>query len=274
MRYIQSGSGIESFLPKEILYLFLCGFPRLRNFCPSSCTAQAPRREQGHLGGCTREEKRPQRFPGLVMRYPRILFAPPGHGLATTGCSSEAIDMTASSWNRERGRQQVYENFLLITPGTPIWLPQLDFLTNPCSSAAVVQAGVSMRRHNTPPRKLAGMPASSQCSTSPVTGCTKTAPPSPGPGSGTLDTQPEESVATRASKSRKTTVMALPAERDPGLSMFMLRLLAGQGNDRAPPAERSRIRMPSASTRWLVVTGTAGLCSDPFPTGVTCSAQF
>jgi hypothetical protein len=33
MRYIQSGSGIESFLPKEILCLFLCGFPRLRNFC-------------------------------------------------------------------------------------------------------------------------------------------------------------------------------------------------------------------------------------------------
>src|SRR5262249_21480343 len=159
----------------------------------------------------------------------------------------------------------------VITPGTPIWLPQLDFLTNPCSSAAVVQAGVSMRRHNTPPRKLAGMPASSQCLTSPVTGCTKTAPPSPGPGSGTLDTQPEESVATRASKSRKTTVMALPAERDPGLSMCMLRLLAGQANDRAPPAERSRIRMPSASTRWLVVIGTAGLCSDPFPTGVTCS---
>src|SRR5215468_5513084 len=118
---------------------------------------------------------------------------------------------------------------------------QLDFLTNPCSSAAVVQAGVSMRRHKTPPRKLAGMPASSQCLTSPVTGCTKTAPPSPGPGSGTLDTQPEESVATRASKSRKTTGMALPAERDPGLSMFMLRLLSGQANDRAPPVERSRI---------------------------------
>src|SRR5262250_2657473 len=33
MSYIQSGSGIESFLPKEILCLFLCGFPRLRNFC-------------------------------------------------------------------------------------------------------------------------------------------------------------------------------------------------------------------------------------------------
>jgi hypothetical protein len=110
---------------------------------------------------------------------------------------------------------------------------QLDFLTNPCSSAAVVQSGVSMRRHNTPPRKLAGMPASSQCLTSPVTGCTKTAPPSPGPGSGTLGTQPEESVATRASKRRKTTVMSLPAERDPGLAVFMRRLLSGQANDRA-----------------------------------------
>jgi hypothetical protein len=27
MRYIQRGSGIESFLPKEILCLFLCAFP-------------------------------------------------------------------------------------------------------------------------------------------------------------------------------------------------------------------------------------------------------
>ena len=132
-----------------------------------------------------------------------------------------------------------------IVPKTPAnnvpggaWVPQLDFLTNPCSSAAVVQSGVSMRRHNTPPRKLAGMPASSQCLTSPVTGCTKTDPPSPGPGSGTLGTQPEESVATRASKSRKTTVMSLPAERDPGLSVFMLRLLSGQANRFPVPLEK------------------------------------
>jgi hypothetical protein len=34
MRYIQSGSGLESHLPSESLCLFLCGFPRLRNFCP------------------------------------------------------------------------------------------------------------------------------------------------------------------------------------------------------------------------------------------------
>jgi hypothetical protein len=33
MRYIQSGSGIESFLPKEILCLFLCGVPPLRISC-------------------------------------------------------------------------------------------------------------------------------------------------------------------------------------------------------------------------------------------------
>ena len=33
--------------------------PRLT---PRRCTAQAPRREQGHPGGRTREEKRPQRF--------------------------------------------------------------------------------------------------------------------------------------------------------------------------------------------------------------------
>ena len=38
MRYIQSGSGIESFLPKEILCLFLCSFPRLRNFCQRNIT--------------------------------------------------------------------------------------------------------------------------------------------------------------------------------------------------------------------------------------------
>src|SRR5215467_2840315 len=138
-----------------------------------------------------------------------------------------------SSFNQRIARllmSHAQHDMTVITPGTPIWLPQLDFLTNPCSSAAVVQAGVSMRRHNTPPRKLAGMPASSQCLTSPVTGCTKTDPPSPGPGSGTLGTQPEESVATRASKSRKTPVMSLPAERDPGLSVFMLRLLSGQAN--------------------------------------------
>jgi hypothetical protein len=33
MRYIQSGSGIESFLPKESLCLYFCAFPPLRNFC-------------------------------------------------------------------------------------------------------------------------------------------------------------------------------------------------------------------------------------------------
>src|SRR3954467_12322329 len=33
MRYIQSGSGIESYLPKEILCLFLCRVPPLRISC-------------------------------------------------------------------------------------------------------------------------------------------------------------------------------------------------------------------------------------------------
>src|SRR5262249_51461018 len=33
MRYIHSGSGIESYLPKEILCLFLCGLPPLRISC-------------------------------------------------------------------------------------------------------------------------------------------------------------------------------------------------------------------------------------------------
>src|SRR3954466_10958842 len=40
MRYIQSGSGIESYLPKEILCLFLCRVPPLRISCTtleSSC---------------------------------------------------------------------------------------------------------------------------------------------------------------------------------------------------------------------------------------------
>src|SRR5262249_47428540 len=108
-----------------------------------------------------------------------------------------------------------------------------------------------MRRHNTPPRKLAGMPASSQCLTSPVTGCTKTDPPSPGPGSGTLGTQPEESVATKASKSRKTTVMSLPAERDPGLSVFMLRLLVCYVVGQYPP------RSSMSSSTWRVLSGYA-----------------
>src|SRR6516164_4069316 len=33
MRYIHSGSGIESHLPSESLCLFLCGGPRLRIYC-------------------------------------------------------------------------------------------------------------------------------------------------------------------------------------------------------------------------------------------------
>src|SRR5215467_7555616 len=39
MRYIQSGSGIESSLPQEILCLFLCGVPPLR----ISCTKHSPK---------------------------------------------------------------------------------------------------------------------------------------------------------------------------------------------------------------------------------------
>jgi hypothetical protein len=33
VRYVQSGLGIESYLPYKILCLYFCGFPRLRNFC-------------------------------------------------------------------------------------------------------------------------------------------------------------------------------------------------------------------------------------------------
>src|SRR5262249_18176747 len=36
-----------------------------------------------------------------------VLFSSPGHGLAPTGCSSEALDRTAYERNRERGRQEV-----------------------------------------------------------------------------------------------------------------------------------------------------------------------
>jgi hypothetical protein len=35
MRYIQSGSGIESYLPYKILCLYFWGSPPLRNFCYS-----------------------------------------------------------------------------------------------------------------------------------------------------------------------------------------------------------------------------------------------
>jgi Rhodopirellula transposase DDE domain len=33
MRYVQSGLGIDPYLPYKILCLYFCGFPRLRNFC-------------------------------------------------------------------------------------------------------------------------------------------------------------------------------------------------------------------------------------------------
>src|SRR5262245_23387911 len=44
MRYIQSGSGIESFLPKEILCLFLCGVPPLRISCQGGCSQRSLRK--------------------------------------------------------------------------------------------------------------------------------------------------------------------------------------------------------------------------------------
>src|ERR671936_254795 len=43
MRDIQSGSGIESYLPKEILCLFLCGIPLLRISCPNIVQLQMSR---------------------------------------------------------------------------------------------------------------------------------------------------------------------------------------------------------------------------------------
>jgi hypothetical protein len=55
-----------------------------------------------HTGGATTPS--PHRATGGAAHPPR-LFSPPGHGLATPGCSSEALDMTAYERNRERGRQ-------------------------------------------------------------------------------------------------------------------------------------------------------------------------
>src|SRR6516164_87566 len=43
MRYIHSGSGRESYLPKEILCLFLCGLPPRRISC--LMTEEAPQRD-------------------------------------------------------------------------------------------------------------------------------------------------------------------------------------------------------------------------------------
>src|SRR5262245_55226718 len=65
----------------------------------SGTTPRAGTPRWPHTGGET-----PHRFIFLVMRCPPLLFSPPGHGLATTGCSSEVIDMTAYQRNRERGR--------------------------------------------------------------------------------------------------------------------------------------------------------------------------
>ena len=61
-------------------------------------------REQGHPGGCTREEKRPQRITCLVMRCSPVspIFASL-QWLLHTGCSLEAIDMTVHERNHERG---------------------------------------------------------------------------------------------------------------------------------------------------------------------------
>src|SRR5215468_8844467 len=57
MRYIHSGSGIESYLPKEILCLFLCGLPPLRiscNFCtPHESLSSAPKTTPAMAAGST-----------------------------------------------------------------------------------------------------------------------------------------------------------------------------------------------------------------------------
>src|SRR5262249_41952111 len=80
--------------------------PRLT---PRRCTAQAPRREQGHPGGRTREEKRPRRSPCLMMRClpASPLFASwpwPRHHWMLVGSSC----YDTYQRNRERGRQEVY----------------------------------------------------------------------------------------------------------------------------------------------------------------------
>src|SRR5215467_6077002 len=47
MRYIHSGSGIESHLPSESLCLFLCGLPPLRIFCSGIASSLIGRRRSG-----------------------------------------------------------------------------------------------------------------------------------------------------------------------------------------------------------------------------------
>ena len=47
-----------------------------------------------------RQNRTPPHNPKNRRHRPLILFSPPGHGLATAGCSSEALDMTAYERNR------------------------------------------------------------------------------------------------------------------------------------------------------------------------------
>src|SRR5215831_17285013 len=59
----------------------------------SGTTPRAGTPQWPHTGG---ETTQALHIPRDAMPGPPILFLPPGHGLATPGCSSEAIGMTAS----------------------------------------------------------------------------------------------------------------------------------------------------------------------------------
>ena len=123
------------------------------------------------------------------------------------GLTPDAPSPTPARIRRERGLTTHRSTSLLCGK------PQFYCWTNPCFSAAVAQSGVSERRHNIAPRTWYGRPTVSQCTTSPLIGWTKTfAVSSPGPGSGTLGTQPVVRAAARAIKVEHIRPRKVPAD--------------------------------------------------------------
>src|SRR4029079_13769778 len=89
MRYIQSGSGIESHLPSESLCLFLCGFPCLRNFCLQETVRESyPQVEEAcgrvlellhHRVHCLGSKKRPELALDIVQQLEQEGHFPSAH---------------------------------------------------------------------------------------------------------------------------------------------------------------------------------------------------
>src|SRR5215831_21075930 len=92
----------------------------------AACTSQPAPGAQGHPGGRTREEQRPQRCTCFVIRGPPIspLFAS-WEWLLHTRCSLEALDMTVHERNHERGDSRFIAEQLYYDPtGTrPLFAP-------------------------------------------------------------------------------------------------------------------------------------------------------